>query len=121
MVSPIGIGLKEFNVKSEKERIRRYRRYVYESGAISRPDKIQARVIDDKLVAKARKKKIEISRISRSRYRTRYFTDSGIIGTKEFVSENYRRFKEVFMSKREKIPRPVAGLDGVYSLKRLAE
>ena len=29
------------------------------------------------------------------------------------------RFKSVFMSKREKIPRPVVGLDGVYSLKRL--
>jgi putative transposase len=53
-------------------------------------------------------------------YRTRYFTDSGIIGTKEFVSEHYQRFKDVFMSKREKIPKPVSGLDGVYSLKRLA-
>jgi hypothetical protein len=27
-------GLKEFNVKNEKERIRRYRRYVYEAGAL---------------------------------------------------------------------------------------
>ncbi len=52
---------------------------------------------------------------------TRYSTDSGIIGTREFVSENYQRFKGVFMSKREKIPRPVVGLDGVYSLKRLVE
>ena len=51
----------------------------------------------------------------------RYFTDSGIIGTKEFVSENYQRFKDVFMSKREKVPKLVAGLDGVYSLKRLTE
>ncbi len=33
-----------------------------------------------------------------------YFTDSGIIGTKEFVSANYGRFKDVFMSKRDKIP-----------------
>ena len=54
-------------------------------------------------------------------YRTRYFTDSGIIGTKEFVSGNYRRFKDLFMSRKDKIPKPVAGLDGVYSLKRLAE
>ena len=53
--------------------------------------------------------------------RTRYFTDSGIIGTKEYVSISYKRFKGIFMSKREKIPKPVAGLDGVYSLKRLAE
>jgi len=39
----------------------------------------------------------------------------------EFVSMNYQRFKDIFMLKREKIPRAVAGLDGIYSLKRLAE
>jgi hypothetical protein len=49
------------------------------------------------------------------------FTDSGIIGTKEFVSINYTRFKDIFLSKREKVPKPVDGLDGVYSLKRLAK
>ena len=54
-------------------------------------------------------------------YRSRYFTDSGIIGTKEFVSANYQRFKDIFMSKREKIPKAVTGLDGVYSLKRLSD
>ncbi len=114
-------GLKEFNVKSIKERIRRYRRYVYEAGAINRPDKMQAKVIDDKVVAKERKKEFEISRISRFRYRTRYFTDSGIIGSKEFVSINYQRFKHLFYSKHEKKPKPVKGLSGVYSLKRLSE
>ena len=56
----------------------------------------------------------------RARYCTRYFTDPGIIGTKTYVSSNYRRFKEIFRSKKEKIPKPVAGLDGIYSLKRLA-
>jgi REP element-mobilizing transposase RayT len=49
-------GLKEFNVKSQKERIRRFRRYVYEAGALNRPDKMQAKVIDGKIVAKERKK-----------------------------------------------------------------
>jgi len=114
-------GLKEFNVKSKKERIRRYRRYVYEAGALNRPDKMQAQVIDAKVVAKERKKDFEISRISRFRYRTRYFTDSGIIGSKEFVSENYQRFKHLFHSKHAKKPKPIKGLDGVYSLKRLSE
>jgi hypothetical protein len=38
-----------------------------------------------------------------------------------FISINYQRFKDVFMSKREKIPKRVVGLDGVYSLKRLTE
>ena len=49
-------GFKEFNVKSEKERIRRYRRYVYEAGAINRPGKMQAKVINEKVVAEERKK-----------------------------------------------------------------
>jgi hypothetical protein len=114
-------GLKEFNVKNQKERIRRYRRYVYEAGAISRPDKMQAKVIDDKVVAKERKKNFEVNRISRFRHRTRYFTDSGIIGSKEFVADNYQRFKHLFHSKHEKKPKPIKGLDGMYSLKRLSE
>jgi REP element-mobilizing transposase RayT len=114
-------GLKEFNVKSKKERIRRYRRYVYEAGAVDRPDKMKAKVIDDKVVAKERKKDFEINRISRFRYRTRYFTDSGIIGSKEFVAENYQRFKHLFFSKHDKKPKPIKGLEGMYSLKRLSE
>jgi len=94
---------------------------VYEAGAINHPDKMQAKVIDDKVVAKERKKDFEISRISRFRYRTRYFTDSGIIGSKEFVAENYQRFRHLFYSKHEKKPKPIKGLDGMYSLKRLSE
>jgi REP element-mobilizing transposase RayT len=114
-------GLKEFNVKSEKERIRRYRRYVYEAGALSRPDKMQAKVIDDRILEKERKRGFELGRSDRFRYRTRYFTDSGVIGSKEFVSKTYRRFKHHFNSKHEKKPKPVKGLSGVYSLKRLSE
>jgi putative transposase len=104
-----------------EERMKRYRRYVYEAGALGHPGKEQARVIDKDLVEHERGKNYKVSRADRFRYRTRYFADSGIIGTKEFVSSNYQRFKEFFMSKREKIPKPVAGLDGMYSLKRLAE
>ena len=114
-------GLKEFNVKSKKDRVRRYRRYVYEAGAVNRSDKMQAKVIGRKVISKERKKEFVISWIDRFRYRTRYFTDSGIIGSKEFVSENYQRFKHLFYSKNEKRPKPIKGLDGVYSLKRLSE
>jgi hypothetical protein len=114
-------GLKEFNVKSPKERIRRYRQYVYEAGAISHPDKMQAKVIDVKVAEKERKKDFEISRVNRFRYRTRYFTDSGIIGSKEFVAQNYQRFKHLFFSKHEKKPKLIKGLERMYSLKRLSE
>jgi putative transposase len=133
----LDFGLLEFGVLNPEKRLKGYRRYVYEAGALEHPGKGQApeeyatlsqvnstgqaRVIDNNLVEHERKKKYEIKRIDRFRYRTRYFTDSGIIGTKEFVSDNYQRFKDLFMSKREKVPRRVAGLDGVYSLKRLTE
>ena len=117
----LDFGLKEFGVVGTEERLKRYRRYVYEAGAVNHPQKGQDRLIDNEIVEHERKKKYEIKRIDRFRYRTRYFTDSGIIGTKEFVSSNYQRFKDVFMSKREKVPKRVVGLDGVYSLKRLAE
>jgi putative transposase len=130
-------GLNEFNVKSEKERIRRYRRYVYEAGAVNRPEKGntpekyaplsqvnstgQAKVIGDRILEKERKRDFELSRSDRFRYRTRYFTDSGVIGSKDFVSQNYMRFKHHFNSKNEKKPKPFKGLSGVYSLKRLTE
>jgi hypothetical protein len=82
---------------------------------------MQVKVIDDNVVAKERKKEFEISRISRFRHCTRYFTDSGIIGSKEFVSENYPRFKHLFYSKHVKKPKAIKSLDGMYSLKRLSE
>ena len=63
----------------------------------------------------------EIKAIDRFRYRTRYFTDSGIIGSKVFVDRIYQQFKENFTSKHEKKPKIIHGLEGVYSLKRLSE
>ena len=114
-------GLNEFNVKSKKERIRRYRRYIYEAGAVNQPEKGKVKIINGMVLEKERNREFELSRSDRFRYRTRYFTDSGIIGSKEFVSSNYQRFKHLFYSKHEKKPRPIKGLNGMYSLKRLSE
>jgi hypothetical protein len=94
---------------------------VYEAGAVNRPDKGKTKVIGDKMLGKERKREFELSRSDRFRYRTRYFSDSGIIGSKEFVSENYQRFKHLFCSKHEKKPKPIKGLEGMFSLKRLSE
>lgn len=117
----LDFGLKEFGVIASKERLRRYRRYVYEAGAIKRSDGKSSIAIDEKVLEKERKTDFKITRLHRFRYRTRYFSDSGIIGTKEFVSRNYKRFRDIFHSKNEKKPKPIKGLDGVYSLKRLAK
>ena len=114
-------GLKEFNVKNKKERVRRYRRYVYETGSVNQPEKGNIKIIEVKVLEKERRREFELSRSDRFRYRTRYFTDSGIIGSKEFVAQNYQRFKHLFFSKHEKKPKPIKGLEGMYSLKRLSE
>ena len=70
---------------------------------------------------KERQKDFEPGGIDRFRYRTRYFTDSGVIGSKAFVERTYQAFKHHFTAKREKRPKIIEGLNGVYSLKRLSE
>ncbi len=104
----LDFGLREFGVKDEKAKLRYYRRYVYEKGGL-------------KTAEKEREKDFEIRDIDRFRYRTRYFTDSGIIGTKAFVARFYQVFKHHFSSRHEKQPKVIEGLDGIYSLKRLSE
>jgi len=96
-----------------------YRRYVYEAGALKGADGKSSSTIDEEILEKERNTDFQVSRLRRFRYRTRYFSDYGIIGSKEFVSTNYRRFKHIFQSKHEKKPKPIKGLDGMYSLKRL--
>ncbi len=114
-------GLREFGVMEPDERLKRCRTLCYEAGGMRRSDGKSAVVIDEKIVEKERKADFKISRIHRFRCRTRWFTDSGIIGSREFVSKNYQHFKHHFNSKREKKPKRIKGLEGVYSLKRLSE
>ena len=113
-------GLVEFGVLSETERFRRYRRYVYEAGALARSDGKSSRTIDASLVEKEREKNYRVTQSERFLNKTRYFTDSGIIGSKAFVKEHYQQFKDMFQSKHEKKPKPIKGLTGLYSLKRLS-
>ena len=108
-------------VLDAKERLKHYRRYVYEAGSLNHPEKGNINVIEDKVIEKERSREFELSKSDRFRYRTRYFTDSGIIGSKQYVSAIYQRFKNLFSSKHEKKPKPIKGLDGMYSLKRLSE
>ena len=104
----LDFGLREFGVKNERDRLKYYRQFVYERGKIAGIDT-------------EREKDFELNDIGRFRYRTRYFADSGIIGSKAFVDRLYLKFKTHFSSKREKRPKTIKGLNGVYSLKRLSE
>jgi len=73
----LDLGLRQFGVKKEKDRLKYYRRYVYEKGGLKTAEK---------------DKDFEFGGIDRFKYRSRYFTDSGIIGTKAFVARYYQVF-----------------------------
>ena len=104
----LDFGLREFGFRSAKERLRNFRRFVYEKGGLEGFENEQ-------------KRDFEVGKVDRFLLRTRYFTDSGIIGSKAYVSRVYLAFKDHCAAKREKIPKRITGLEGVYSLKRLTE
>ena len=132
----LDFGLKEFGFMGHEERLRLYRRFVFEKGCItagkfSHPDGI----ITNKAFHWASRhtpqfnsppefhgaSETDTDMVDRFRYRARYFTDSGIIGTKAFLAHHYQAFKHLFSCKHEKRPKTIRGLDGIYSLKRLSE
>ena len=122
----LDFGLLEFGVMHASERARCYRKFLYEKGGIDdggqmAEDGAHGRAINRRIVEAERKRDFALSEFDRFRYRTRYFIDSGIIGSKEFVDKIYQRYKHYFLTNKEKHPKPIRGLEGVYSLKRLSE
>lgn len=104
----LDLGLAEFGYKKAPERLSYYRRFLYEKGDIAD-------------LEQEREKGFKLNEYDRFRYRTRYFIDSGVIGTREFVEKIYQRFKHHFLTDKEKKPKAIKGLEGVYSLKNLSE
>ncbi|MBS3779209.1 MAG: hypothetical protein KGY41_02320, partial [Desulfovermiculus sp.] len=125
----VDFGMKEWNEHKPKEMVRKYREFVYETGAadVGRWAVVGGqweegrgkRGIDQKIVDKERKKKYKVRRVDRFMYRTRYFSDAGIIGSKEFVGEVFDQVKHLLRSKDERKFTPVGGVEGIYSMKRL--
>jgi REP element-mobilizing transposase RayT len=111
-------GLRHFADLSDEDRLRYYRKFVYEVGSL--PSEKGAR-ISDAVLEEEERADFRLSGMNRFLYRTRYFTDSGVIGTKEFVARCACLFEGHFACRHPKKPRPISGLQGVYSLKRLAE
>jgi REP element-mobilizing transposase RayT len=103
--------------KSQKQRLIDYRKFVYEVGSL-KTDKGAS--IDRKVVENEAEKGFAPNTVDRFLARTRYFTDSGIIGSREFVRNVWERFR-TGDDTPDKIPTRVSGLDGLYSLKRLSE
>jgi len=113
----LDFGLAEFGVE-HAQRLKKYRDFLYHAGAVSKRGKAN---ISEKILRAEIANGFEMDRTRRFRYRTRYFTDSGIIGSKAFVLATYEVFKGRFYANRERVPKRVKGIDGMYSMKRLTE
>jgi len=109
-------GMKEWGEHEPTQIMRKYRQFVYETGAM---DTGKGKPMDPKIVQKERKKNFELKRFELFCYRTRYFSDAGILGSKEFVSEVFDQVKHLLNSKDERKFTSLAGAKGVYSMKRL--
>ena len=101
------LGLKEYNVKSTKERLRLYREFVYARGGV---DTGKGKILDAVPLPES---------VERFIQRTRFFTDAGIIGSKEFVRQGFELFRDIIQPKRERRPQKIQGLEQIYSMKRL--
>ena len=112
----LDLGLRAFPDADDAERLRLYRRFVYEAGSI--PGSHGAAVSEQTLQAEEGRN-FAITPLQRFRCRCRYFTDSGVIGTKQFVAACAVRFESHFTCRHPKKPQSIAGLDGIFSLKRL--
>ncbi len=110
-------GLVGYDGMSERERFADYREFLYETGAIETE---KGKPIDEEIVQKERAVRYELSDVDKFRHKTRYFTDSGIIGTKAFVSRYYEQFKDYFNTKKTKKPKKISGCAEIYSLKNLS-
>ena len=98
-----------------EQRLSKYRQFVYEVGSIKRD---KGKNIDLDIIDKEADKKYCTKTTSCFLSRTRHFTDSGIIGSREFV----RSLWQILRSDEDnpnKQPVRIAGLDGIFSLRRL--
>lgn len=94
-----------------------YRRYVYEVGSIENP--MGKRAIPNEISDAERRDDYHVSRTALFRYRSRYFTESVVLGSKEFVRGVYGNLRTFMKTKKDRDPTKINGLEGLYSLRRL--
>lgn len=112
----LDLGLPEWNDGKPAKVIRLYRQFVYETGAV---DTGKGKSMDPSTVNREKAKGFRLSRIDLFVHRCRYFTDSGIIGSREFVADAFQSVRHLLKSKDTRRFTSVGGIDGMYSMKKL--
>ncbi len=111
----LDFGMTDYGSLNPQERLRQYRQFLYENGVL---EKNNAASMPSDIIEQARRGDYTYTLSDRLRLRTRWFTESGIIGSKAFVAEVLNRLPNT--SGRERKPREIQGLD-FFALKRLVE
>jgi hypothetical protein len=91
---------------------------VYEKGGISDGS---VGAIPQEVLEQEREKGYRLTRREVFRYRIRYSTEGLIIGSRNFVRETAEKIKEVLKLKRERRPRKVGLVEGLYSFRAVPE
>ncbi len=99
------------------ERCRLYRQFVYETGAV---DTGKGETLDEEVVRQAGRRNYVVGDVELFRYRCRYFTDSGVIGSKVFVEEMGEKLREKNPGRKFRKANPFKGVTGTCTMKRLA-
>ncbi len=111
----LDFGLADWNIESGAERLRLYREYVYRSGAL---DSLKGKAMDERIVERASSTNFTYTPADRLRMRTRWFSDSAILGSRAFVADLGQKLGLASDSRR---PKRIPGGDEMYSFRRLAE
>ncbi|WP_027183267.1 transposase [Desulfovibrio inopinatus] len=111
----LDFGLADWDIEDINERLVLYRRFLYETGAL---DSVHGKSLASHIVERARSEGYVYTRVDRMLLRTRWFTDSGVIGSKEFVTALLGRVSHT--KGRKRFPRKIDGLE-FYAMKRLVE
>lgn len=114
----LSLDLEEFQHEKEMP-LALYRRWVYQAGSLERGD--GKRPIPQQIVQEEDKTHFRIPRARLFRYRSRYFTESTVLGSRIFVKGIYARLQPYLTSKRARDPVKVRGTEDLYSLRRLRE
>ncbi len=111
----VDFGLVDWDIEPGTERLRLYREYVYRSGAL---DSLKGKAMDERIVERASSTNFHYTPTDRLRMRTRWFTDSAILGSRAFIAHLGQQLGLASESRR---PKRIPGGDDMYSFRRLSE
>lgn len=117
----LDIGWPALNVSSRKKALKRYMDFLEDAGRLRFSNDEIEEMLTKSVAREEIPGDVDLKALCRLRKQHRWFQDSGILGSREFVTKYYLRFKHHFSTKKEKKPKKISGLDGIYSMKRLSE